>query len=142
MLNFKPSHPMIVGLFSQYSSISIPAAQDLHFAVFALQHAFALLLSFRCFPIIFDHANIINMYIHVQHNFASPCIHIGFRTYLDNRSDPLNSLHTTHLLLPMQKLDIQLRLEIMQQEQIIIHYIYLDFIIDILPVLIIPSAKT
>ena len=68
--NLTPSHPMIVGLFSQNSSISNPAAQDLHFAVFALQHAFALLLSFRCFPIIFDHANIINMYIHVLFCFT------------------------------------------------------------------------
>ena len=57
--------------------------------------------------------------------FASPCINIKFWTYLDNRSDPLNSLHTTHLLLPMQKLDIQLRLEIMQQEQIIISIMFI-----------------
>ena len=60
--NLTPSHPMIVGLFSQNSSISNPAAQDLHLAVFALQHAFTLLLSFRCLPTIFNHANIINPY--------------------------------------------------------------------------------
>ena len=89
---------MIVGLFSQYSSISNPAAQDLHFAVFALQHVFELLLSFRCLPIIFIIA--LKYILPDLYDRIAMCISVRFWAYLDNRLNPLNSLHTIHLLLP------------------------------------------
>ena len=77
--NLTPSHPMIVGLFSQNSSISNPAAQDLHFAMFALQHVFALLLSLRCLPRIFNHANIINQYSCTEKLITQNCYMYNYK---------------------------------------------------------------
>ena len=48
--NYKPSHPIVVGIRLQYSVTSSPATQAKHSAVSALQHGSAFRLTFSFLP--------------------------------------------------------------------------------------------
>ena len=60
--NYKPEHPIVVGIRLQYSATSSPATQAKHSAVSALQHGstFRLAFSFLSKILIFFEAKYIN----------------------------------------------------------------------------------